>query len=199
MVTSSRSDDRAAAEAYRILRSTVKFSSGESAVRSTLIVDIDRDTSSGVAEELARAFAHSGDDCVYINANLRDAVPTEPGFGDLIVGTASASAVAKAADVAGLSVVGAGSQNDPDLIAGDSVRAAIDALLANHAYAILAAAPMPRFGDALAIAPRVDATILVVTAGQTRRPRAIEAREALDRVGARLLGVVMIENRRRFW
>jgi Mrp family chromosome partitioning ATPase len=65
---------------------------------------------------------------------------------------------------------------------------------------IVGCAGLPQHGDAIALAPRVDAVILTVTAGVTRRPRAIDARDALERVGGRLLGVVLVEPaRRRFW
>jgi Mrp family chromosome partitioning ATPase len=186
-------------ESYRTLRSTVKFAAGEAPIRSILIVDVDRDMTSGVAEQLARAFARAGDDCALVHTN--SSVDTAaPGFTDLVAGTAAAGDVANASDTPHLNVVSAGSIADPDLLAGSRLSDAIDALLQNHAFVVLSSASLPRHADALAIAPRVDAVILVVTSGKTRRGRAIEARDALDRVGARMLGVVMIETRRRlFW
>jgi non-specific protein-tyrosine kinase len=75
-----------------------------------------------------------------------------------------------------------------------------DALHNEHAFVIVSCAALPARGDALALAPRVDGVILVVTSGKTRRPRAVEARDQLERVGARLLGVVLLETKRRlFW
>jgi Mrp family chromosome partitioning ATPase len=68
------------------------------------------------------------------------------------------------------------------------------------AFVVLCCNSAPRHADALAIAPRVDSTILVVTGGSTRRARAVEARDALERVGASLLGIVMLEPKKRwFW
>src|SRR5574338_598914 len=91
-------------EAFRSLRSTVKFASGEQPIRSVLVVDIDRDTRSSVAEQLATAFAET-----------------------------------------------------------------LKRLIDSSGVAIVSSAPLPRYADALAIAPRVDAVMLVVTSGGTRR------------------------------
>jgi Mrp family chromosome partitioning ATPase len=123
-----------------------------------------------------------------------------PGLLELAAGAADAAALLQPGTLAGLSTLPPGAIDDPDLLSGDGVGRAIDALLIDHDYLIAGCAVLPRFGDALALAPRMDAVILTVTAGATRRPRAIEARDALERVGGRLLGVVLIEpERRRFW
>jgi non-specific protein-tyrosine kinase len=188
-------------EAYRILRSTVKFAAGDGPVRSVLVVDIDRATSSGVARELAAAFARAGDRCVLVEADPRAAAGRDdPGFSDLLSGAAPVGAVVQTADLPLLGVVGPGTLPNADLLAGERLSESIGVLPESHRHVVLACASLPQHGDALAIAPRVDATLLVVTAGQTRRPRAIEARDALARVGANLLGVVMLETKRRwFW
>lgn len=188
------------AEAYRVLRASVKFATGEAPVRSVLVVDIDRDEPSGVAERLAQAFAAAGDRCLLIETNARDGSGREPGFLDLVAGTAQAGASEAGDAVGGLARMGPGSPARPDLLSSNRAGEVVAQLAAGYDIVVLAAAPLPAFGDAIALAPRVDATVLVVTSGRTRRPRAVEAREALERVGARLLGVVMVETRRRrFW
>jgi Mrp family chromosome partitioning ATPase len=200
MASQMTNDARAADEAYRILRSTVKFAAGETPVRTVLIVDIDRAEPSGVADQLAAAFARAGDRCVLVETDPRGGERREAGFSDLIHGSAQVAEVTRAGDVPGLARVGAGTATAPDVLAGSGVATALGLLLAVHDHVILRSAPLPQNGDALALAPNVDATILVVTAGKSRRPRAIEARDALERVGARLLGVVMVEGKRRlFW
>lgn len=188
----------AAAEAYRILRSSVKFAAAERPIRSVLVVDIDRAVPSDVAPRLAEAFARAGDRCVYVDATAGSG--DEPGFADLIAGRADAAAIASLGSLPNLSVIAAGPALDADALASDRLPAALDALLTRNDYVVMRCAALPGRGDALALAPRVDATILVVTSGQTRRPRAIEARDALQRVGANVLGLVLIEAKRRvFW
>ncbi len=73
----------AAAEAFRILRSSVKFAAGEQPIHTVLVVDVDRDQPSGVAEELGAAFARAGDRTVVVSTNSRDHSGPDGGFGDL--------------------------------------------------------------------------------------------------------------------
>lgn len=187
------------AESYRGLHATVKFAAGERPIRSLLVVDVDRATPSDVAPRLAETFARGGDRSVFLDANVRGR-DRAPGFLDLIAGAAQPDAVLRTGTVDGLMTLGAGSLDDPDVLASDAVGAVFEALLSDNAYLIVGCAGLPQYGDAIALAPRVDATILTVTTGVTRRPRAIDARDALERVGGRLLGVVLIEpSRRRFW
>jgi non-specific protein-tyrosine kinase len=194
-----RVEDSPAAEAYRILRSSVKFASGDRPVRSVLVVDIDRVQPSGVAEQLARSFADAGDRCLFVETDVRRG-SNDPGFSDLVLGTATMDAVVREGEQVGPSGIGPGTASVPDALAGKTLAPALDSLADEYDFVVLSAASVPAFGDALSIAPHVDATILVVTSGKTRRPRAVEARDALERVGARLLGVVMVETRRRwFW
>ena len=120
---------------------------------------------------------------------LRGVNRKDAGFSDLVHGSAQVAGVTHAGDIAGLTVIGAGTASEPDVLAGAGVAAAVSQLQAEYDHVILTAASLPRNGDALALAPAVDATILVVTSGKSRRPRAIEARDALERVGARILGV----------
>lgn len=192
--------DRDIAEAYRSLRSTVKFATGERPIHSVLVVDLDRDERSDVADQLATAFAEAGDRCVLIDTDARGAGNRSSGFFDLLRGDGSVGSVDPQPVAGALTRVGPGQAGSPDALAGDRFGTVVGELVDTHGFAILSSAPLPRYADALAIASRVDAVILVVTAGGTRRPKAIDARDALDRVGARILGVVLVESKKRwFW
>jgi non-specific protein-tyrosine kinase len=187
-------------EAFRSLRSTVKFAAGEQPIHSVLVVDIDRDTPSSVAEQLATAFAESGDRCLLIDTDARAVTDQPAGFFDLLANDLAIDSIAPQSGSGKLVRIGPGRSGSPDALASDAFNAALGRLIDSHGVAILSSAPLPRYADALAIAPRVDAVILVVTSGGTRRQRAVDARDALERVGARILGVVMVEPKtRRFW
>lgn len=188
-------------EAYRSLRSTIKFAAGDARIRSVLIVDTDRDQASDTAQQVALAFANAGDRCAFVDADFRSRVGTEPGFSDVLAGSATLESILKASDADdGYVAIGPGKAASPDLLAGDRLSVSLEGLLERFEYVILSTASLPAYSDAISLASRVDASILVVTSGKSRRPRAVEARDALERVGARVLGVVLIESRRRlFW
>lgn len=200
MTATSRRDDTRS-EAFRSLRSTIKFAEGDRPVRSVLIVDADRSDVSDSAEQVALAFGNAGDRCALVDANFRQTSDTSVGFSDLLSGGSSLDAVLKAATTNdGYTSIGCGTVANPDLLAGDQVASVLESLLERFDYVLISTASLPEHSDAVSIAPRVDATILVVTSGKTRRPRAIAARDALERVGARVLGVVLLESRQRlFW
>lgn len=181
-------------EAYRLLRSTLKFAATERPVRSVLVVDIDRPAASDVARHLAESFARAGDRCAYVETDSRGAERSD-GFAELI-GGAPLDSIVSDSGRPGLAVVPAGQAATADVLTGDGVGDALDRLLDRFEFVILSCAPMPQFADALALAPRVDAVIMVASAGRTRRPKAIDARDALRRVGANILGVVLAEEKR---
>jgi non-specific protein-tyrosine kinase len=65
-------------------------------------------------------------------------------------------------------------------------------LLDNEAELVLFdTAPAVALADAAVLSPRLDGVLLVVRAGRTKRDLARQAREQLERVNARLLGVVL--------
>jgi non-specific protein-tyrosine kinase len=180
----------AAAEAYRVLRSSVKFAEGDTPLRTVLVVDIDRAEPSGVAHELAAAFARAGDRCALVD--LAAAADDAPGFANLLTQHTATAHVGQPTDIPNLTRIGPGADFLPDQLASTQVTDTFHALHSDYAYVVVACAALPSHGDALALAPRVDGVILVVTSGKTRRPRAVEARDQLERVGARLLGVVLL-------
>jgi Mrp family chromosome partitioning ATPase len=51
--------------------------------------------------------------------------------------------------------------------------------------------PALAVSDAAALANKVDGILLVVEAGKTRREAAVRAKEALEQVGGKILGVVL--------
>jgi Mrp family chromosome partitioning ATPase len=192
MARSQAAVDDQMAEKYRALRSTIKFAAADPPIRSVLVIDVDRATPSQVAERLADAFQHAGDRCVYLDANLQVSRAAGLGITDLLSGTAQLDQALSGGN-GHPPTIGPGSLDDHDLLVGDRFSVLLERLREQFTYMIISCASLPQHGDAVALAAQTDATILVVSQGATRRPKAIMARDALQRVGARVLGVVMLE------
>jgi Mrp family chromosome partitioning ATPase len=188
---------RAAIETYRALYSTIKYAGGDDGVRAVLIVDVDRPSRSMVAENIAEAFARGDDACVLVDADLRSGPSERPGLAELL--RDSTTTVGAEISDTGRARIGPGTAGSPDLLSGSGLAAAIASLRARYDYVIVSCPSLPRYGDAVAIAPHVDAAILVISAGVTGRDEAIQARDALERVGSRILGMVMVERPRRWF
>ncbi|MBX5445139.1 CpsD/CapB family tyrosine-protein kinase [Sphaerobacter sp.] len=204
----------AVAEAYRSLRSTVKFARFEPAVRSLAIADAGTGGQhTDVAANLAAALALGGDSVVLVDADFRRPrahelfrLSNDTGLAEwLAAGDAEAPLPLIESGVDGLTLLPAGHAGKtggtlPADLLGSNLFARLLARLRDEAaFVVVNTPPLPDFGDALAVAPRVDAVLLLVRSGKTKRAAAQRARESLDRVGARLLGVVLTDtgSRRR--
>lgn len=185
-------------EAFRSLRASVKYASGDRPMRTILVVDVDRESPSGVAAGLAESLAHADDCSLLIDANVRGNPSEGPGFTDLLAGDVGTDVIEREAD-GKLGRLSVGKVLNPDLLVGDRFDEVTRELSSNAEFVIFSCAPLPNYGDAISLAPRVDGVILVITGGKTRRAKAIEARDALDRVGAHTLGLVMVERGRRWF
>ena len=67
----------------------------------------------------------------------------------------------------------------------------LGSLRATAEYVLLDTPPVVPVTDAAVLAPRVDGVLLVLKAGKTKREMAQRAKTLLEKVNARLLGVVL--------
>lgn len=81
--------------------------------------------------------------------------------------------------------------NPAELLASPKMAEVISSFGALADYVLLDAAPILLVADALAVAPHVDGTLVAARNNTTTSDEARETRQLLDRVGARLIGVVV--------
>lgn len=155
-----------------------------------------------VAVGLATALAKERDSRVLlVEANLRAPcfgsifpLPTTAGLADFAAGRIAPEALPTRLEELNISVVAAG--ETPSLVVDLEV---IDDLLsrlhAQYDFIVVDAAPVSSYADTSVLATKVDGVILVVEADRTPVAEAESAKRQLDRIGARILGVVL--NRRR--
>lgn len=187
---------------YRRLRASLLFAPAYSDVR-TIAVTATRhgEGATRVAVGLARALAGEGDTRVLlVEANLRTPVFAQklpvakgPGLTDFLAGEASATALVTPLRDWNLSVISAGYRSVT--VDCEAIAAAIAELMGQYDFVIIDLPPVNRYADTAILAPKVDGVILVVEADRTPVADAESAKKNLDRVGARIFGVVL--NRRR--
>ena len=198
----------AAAEAYRSLRSTVKFAGGEPPVRSLLVADAGTGGQhSAVSANLAAALALGGDSVVLVDADLRQPRlheffrrGNETGLTEWLAEPDTVRPLPLSeSGVPNLRILTAGRCRETagiapgDLLSDDAFTQLLTLLREEATFTIIDAPALPEVGDALAIAARVDAALLLIRSGKTRRPAAQQAKDALDRVGTRILGAVLTD------
>ena len=191
-----------AAEAYRTLRTSVKFLSVENKAQVFQI------TSAAAAEgktltamNLAVALTQAGDHTIVVGCDLRrpriDVLAQAhdgPGLTSVLVGDAELhEAIEHYRELEGLDLLRTGPlPPDPSgMLASGRARALLEALRCTYDAIILDCPPVLPVSDSLILAAHSDAILLVVSEGETSRRSLGRALELLRQVNAPLRGTVL--------
>jgi non-specific protein-tyrosine kinase len=209
------SDPRSpAAEAYRNLRTNIQFSSLDRELRAILLTSARPDEGkSETIANLAVTFAQAGNSVLLVDCDLRRpqlhnifGVRQEPGLTNVVLeagglsspksGTARSGAFRfpfVETGVANLRLLPAGQQppNPAEILGSNLMRELVEKLKEEADYVFFDAPPLLAVTDAAVLATKLDAVLLVLKAGKTRRDDAKEAKEQLEKVRANILGVVL--------
>jgi capsular exopolysaccharide synthesis family protein len=191
-----------AAEAFRLLRTSVKFLAVERQVRVVQVTSPSPgEGKTMVAVNLAVAFAQSGDRVVLVGGDLRRPhmeevldVPLTPGLTAVLIGDVTLPQAIQTADgVPNLSVLPAGypPPNPSELLSGERARRLIDVLGQTYDVVVIDCPPVLPVTDSLVLARMADTTLLVTSAGRTSKRSLARAVELLRQVDAPLAGTVL--------
>jgi succinoglycan biosynthesis transport protein ExoP len=191
----------AAAEAYRSLRTSVKFASLDNPTRIIQVTSaVPGEGKTTTAANLAEAFAQGGERVALVGCDLRRPAvhhrfgsEVSPGLTNVLLGDESlAYAVNPIHD--GLYLLPAGSlpPNPSELLSSSRTEAVIHSLAEEFDVVILDCTPILPVTDALAMSRIVDSTLLVVDIRTTKRKVVHQAIERLTQVSAPITGLVLI-------
>jgi len=192
-----------AEEEYQKLRASLTSIAVPSGLH-TILVTAPRhgEGATTVAVGLASALAKERDARVLVlEGNLRTPclqgllpVDTALGVAEYADGRAAVESLPVRVEALNLSVITAGTVPSRPLDL-EFLDALLTRLRAQFDFVVIDGPPVNRYADASVIATKVDGVILVVEADNTPVVEAEAAKRQLDKVGARILGVVL--NRRR--
>ena len=191
-----------AAEAYRTLRTNIEFASVDAPIRTLLVTSaMPGEGKTITAANLAIVFAQAGRRVLLVDADLRKPgahlafnLPNESGLTTMLrsddVGLAS---LVQSTEVANLLVLTSGPlpPNPAELMGSQRMRAVVDQLKADTDLVIVDSPPLQAVTDAAILGSFLDGTLLVIDASRSHRRSVRAGREAIDRAGANLLGVVL--------
>jgi polysaccharide biosynthesis transport protein len=191
-----------AAEAFRSLRTSVKFLSVDRDIRVVQVTSPSPGEGKTVtAINLATVFAQAGDRVVLVGADMRRpraedvlGVPLTPGLTGVLIGEVALPQAIRAVDgLPNLSVLPAGypPPNPSELLSGERARRLVDVLAQTYDLVVLDCPPVLPVSDALVLAGMADATLLVTSANRTSRRALDRCVEVLQQVSAPLVGTVM--------
>lgn len=148
---------------------------------------------------LARILHSVGKRVLLVDSDLRHPelhetfqVPNQLGLVNILSGSAAVEAVIQATEQ-GISLLPAGPSlfNSTSLWKPDSVKLLVARVSELFEVTLFDSPPLLSFADALFLAPYMDATILVLGAGQVTLGQAQRAKLLLQNAGARILGTVL--------
>jgi Mrp family chromosome partitioning ATPase/capsular polysaccharide biosynthesis protein len=214
-------------ESFRILRANLAFLDVDDPPKVVLVTSaMPAEGKTTVATSLAYASAVSGRNTVLVECDLRRPMIAErlgleraPGLIDHLLGESELADAAReisqaasggngngngkgdgaAAPAGVLTVIPAGrpTARAGELLASRRFGAALATLVEHYDAVILDASPLLSVADTIELLPRVDGILLCVRAGQTTRDQVAAARQAIERVPGRSVGVVVTGLRAR--
>ncbi len=189
------------AEEYRQLRNNLQFLNVDEPPKVIMIGSaLPAEGKTTVAANLALALADAGRRVTVVESDLRRPQLTKylgmvggVGLTNVLAGTADLEDVVQRYGDGELYVIGAGpaAPNPGELLASGHMAALVGKLRSENDYVIFDAPPLLSVADASGLAVHMDGTVLSVRYGKTRKEDLRRAAAALDRVGARTLGIIL--------
>lgn len=196
----------AGAEAFRTLRTNLRFTASERPFRSLVVTSPGpHEGKTFVASNLALALAKAGERVLLMDADLRRpelhalfGLPEAPGLAEALAGAATSEGApptpaALPTGIENLWLLPAGrpTHNPSDLLAPAALEEVLRPAAQAYDVVILDTAPVGPVSDTLVLAAHADAALIVARAGQTRQGALGAARDALTQTGRPVLGTVL--------
>jgi capsular exopolysaccharide synthesis family protein len=198
------------AEAYRTLGAGVEIlirrlerssGNGDKRAPTLLIVSpLQGEGKTTTAANLGVELSQAGTRVLLISADLRNPrlhaffeIPNDRGLSSMLTGDRNGWPSFLAAEPGGLSVMPSGPAiaRPAEALQSGKMRSLLEEARDQADLILIDAPPLLPVADSLVLASYVDGVLLVVDGQRTRRAALVQARGALDQIGARVLGVVL--------
>lgn len=207
LLLNSPRTDPSVAEAYRTLRAGLLFAADP--LRAKVLLVTSPHPSEGkttVTANLGLSLTRAGKRVIVVSGDFRRPSlqrlfpgedggnsDNQSGLTNLLRGETQLSEVLRASWVPGLSILPSGPlpPNHDQLLASGEMRKMLGELRHRSDLILIDTGPILGVADPIILAPLVDAVLLVVDGSKSTRGDITDARQQLDRVGARLIGTVI--------
>jgi capsular exopolysaccharide synthesis family protein len=196
-----RSPKSAVAEAYRVLRTNLIFSTADRTGHVLAISSANPgEGKTTTVANLAASLAINGSRVLAVDADLRRptmhqhfGLAKTPGLSDLIVGKCRPSEAIHKTQFGGLQVLPCGyvPPNPTELLGSASLREIIAALRTHYDWILIDTPPILAMADTAVLCPLVDGVAIVVGAEQSTRPAVQRSVDQIKSVNGRMLGVIL--------
>ncbi|MGZ5418687.1 MAG: polysaccharide biosynthesis tyrosine autokinase [Nocardioides sp.] len=191
-----------ASEAFRTLRTNLEFASVDEPLKSILVTSaVPGEGKTTVASNVAVAFAQTGKRVILLDADMRRpgihrvfGLPNAYGLTNLLRTVEQPlDSVAQTTPEPNLTIITTGAlpPNPAELLGSRRMKEVLQRLKEEADVIVVDSPPLQLVTDAAILGAELDGTLLVVDAARTRKGAVRQATEALERVGAKLLGAVV--------
>lgn len=191
-----------AAEAYRTIRTNIKYSSYDKKLQVIVVTSGEaKDGKTTVAGNLAISFSQDNKKAILIDCNLRHPsirqrleLTSAVGLTEVIIGEEELKDVVQnynnEIDVL---VSGKIPPNPSELLGSDSMKHLVEKAKQEYDYVILDTPAVLSYSDAQILSTMADGVILVVKANSSKIDSAMKAKLQLDRVNAHIIGSILCD------
>ena len=191
------------AEAYRSLRTSIKFSLIDKPIKTIVVTSsLAGEGKSTVVVNLAYSLSQDGARVLVIDCDLRKPsihenflLANEKGLTDVLFGKSDLKGVTKKIEDS-LFLITAGTilPNPAEILGSKEMENLIKELKINFDYIIIDTPPILPVSDTLLLASKADATLIVVKARKTKEKMVKESYERLIEAKANVIGTVLNES-----
>ena len=188
-------------EAYRTLRTSIQFLGLDRDLKTIMITSAGpNEGKSTTLANLAVTFAEAGREVIAVDCDLRRPtlhrlfdVPNDRGLSKAISEEVPLSEVLVSTTIPHLRLLPSGlvPPNPSEVLGSQRMNRVIEGLRALADIILFDAPPTIAVTDAAVLGVKVDGVLLVVSAGKTKRDHAVRAKSLLEKVNAKVLGVVL--------
>ena len=192
------------AEAYRHLRTAVLLSTAGRAPKTLMVTSsVPSEGKTTTTVNLATSLAQTGSAVLMIDSDMRRPrlhnimnMPNRTGLSTLLAGTFSEAemlGMIQQHEASGLYVLTAGPipPNPAELLGADQMSRLLKLFSNTFAHIIIDTPPTASFTDSVLVSTLVDGVLLVVHGGRSSRHVVRRAKQILQDVGAKVIGVVL--------
>jgi len=198
----AKKPDASASEAYRALRTRIKFSKLDKVPLKTILITspTSQEGKTTTSINLAGSFAQANFKTLLLDADLRKPrihsifnQKRFPGFTDYFFGQASFEEIIRKSDVNNLDYITAGTipPNPSEILSSTQMETFNEKLRGLYDYIVIDSPPIIAVTDAEILSSVVDGTILVVSANNTEMELMEKAVQLLNHERSSFIGVVL--------
>lgn len=188
-------------EAYRRIRTNIEFSNVDNEFKSILFVSATAsEGKTTTISNVAMTLKDAGKKVIIVDCDLRKPrihkffdLSNKKGLTDILIENIDYKLYIQRHEESSLDIITSGKipDNPSELLVSNSMKRFIEKLKENYDYILIDAPPIVPVTDGTILASFLDRVVLVCASGQVEIDMAKRAKEALDKVGANILGTVL--------